>query len=92
MSAVRTVHVRITGRVQGVGYRAWARDEAEALGLSGWVRNTPSGEVEAVLSGSTDNVEAMLALCREGPRFAAVDTVEILAAPEPVRGRFEIRA
>lgn len=68
----RAVHVSITGRVQGVGFRAWVRDEAEARQLSGWVRNRRDGTVEAVFSGEAANVEAMLAACRGGPRGAAV--------------------
>lgn len=68
----RAVHVTITGRVQGVGFRAWVWDEAEARHLSGWVRNRRDGTVEAVFSGEAADVEAMLAVCRAGPRGAAV--------------------
>jgi acylphosphatase len=68
----RAVHVTITGRVQGVGFRAWVWDEAEARRLSGWVRNRRDGTVEAVFCGEAGAVEAMLAACRIGPRGAAV--------------------
>jgi acylphosphatase len=68
----RAAHVTITGRVQGVGFRAWVWDEAEARHLSGWVRNRRDGSVEAVFSGEAASVEAMLAACRIGPLGAAV--------------------
>lgn len=77
-----TVHVTIRGRVQGVGYRAWAADEAETLGLSGWVRNRREGTVEAVISGEPAAVEMFLARCREGPPGAGVSGV----ASEPYAG------
>ena len=78
MAGIRSVHVRISGRVQGVGFRAWTERQAGALGLSGWVRNLPDGDVEAVFSGPSDRVDAMLAACREGPRLARVEKVEII--------------
>lgn len=71
--AARYVHVMLRGRVQGVGYRAWCAREAEARCLLGFVRNRRSGAVEAVLAGPSEVVEAMLALCREGPAGARVD-------------------
>lgn len=80
--AASTVRVTIRGRVQGVGYRAWAADEAETLGLSGWVRNRRDGTVEAVVSGEAATVELFLARCRDGPRGAAVTGV----ATEPYDG------
>lgn len=91
MSEIRAVHVCISGRVQGVGYRAWARRRAEALGLSGWVRNVAGGDVEAVFSGPSDAVEAMLSACHDGPDYARVERVERLGAAEPVSGAFTIR-
>lgn len=91
MSSVRSVQVRISGFVQGVNFRAWTERRASALGLSGWVRNLPDGDVEAVFSGPADAVDAMLAACREGPRLARVDEVEIVGPAEPVEGRFAIR-
>ena len=75
---MRTVHLRIEGRVQGVGYRYWAADRAEELQLTGWVRNRRDGAVEAVISGPEADVERMIALYRQGPRDAAVTAVEIV--------------
>ena len=72
---VRTVRVRIAGRVQGVGYRYWTERVAGELGLSGWVRNRRDGTVEAVFSGSPDDVAEMIERCRDGPPSAQVDVV-----------------
>jgi acylphosphatase len=71
----RTVHVRIGGQVQGVGYRAFVERMAARLGLDGWVRNRRDGSVEAVFAGERTSVDAMLAACRSGPRMALVDNV-----------------
>src|SRR5882672_10774373 len=79
MSAV-VRHVRVRGRVQGVGYRAWVDHEARARGLEGWVRNLRDGSVEAVLAGAEDVVAAMIAACRRGPSLARVDAVQEEAA------------
>jgi len=73
-----TVRVRITGRVQGVCYRAWAQANAQALGLSGWVRNNRDGAVEALFSGAVNQVVEMLARCRKGPPAALVEDVAIM--------------
>ena len=70
-----TVRLRITGRVQGVGYRAWAVQEATRLGLRGWVCNRRDGSVEALVSGPEDVVSAMIAACGEGPYAARVNLV-----------------
>lgn len=75
---VRTVHIRIDGRVQGVGYRAWCAEAARNLGLTGWVRNRRDGAVEAVLQGPNAAVSNMIAQCRQGPRDALVRAVEII--------------
>ena len=77
----RTVHVRITGRVQGVSYRAWTEDAAAELGLRGWVRNRRDGSVEAVFSGSDAAVADMLARCKSGPSAARVDGVAVSERP-----------
>jgi acylphosphatase len=92
MAETRSVHVRISGRVQGVSFRVWTERRANALGLSGWVRNTRDGDVEAVFSGPAEAVEAMLAACREGPRLAEVASVDILSDVPPVSGPFTIRS
>ena len=68
-------HVTVTGRVQGVGYRAWVADEASARHLEGWVRNARDGSVEAVFAGPADVVAAMIAVCGRGPSMARVDAV-----------------
>ena len=73
--AVRCVRLRITGRVQGVGYRAWAMQMAARLGLRGWVRNRSDGSVEALLIGKDDAVERMIKACRDGPFGARVADV-----------------
>lgn len=73
----RAVAVRVTGRVQGVSYRWTAAQEAERLGLSGWVRNEPDGSVAAHLEGPDEQVEVMLDWCRHGPTGARVDDVAV---------------
>jgi acylphosphatase len=75
-----TRHLRIAGRVQGVGYRDALRDQAIAQGVAGWVRNRRDGSVEAVLQGEAAAVEAVLAWARRGPPAAHVDHVEAQAA------------
>jgi acylphosphatase len=84
----RTVHVIISGRVQGVGYRAWVEDQAVERGLSGWVRNRSDTSVEAVFSGPAVAVEAMISACRTGPRLAMVRDVAVADAmtDPPPRG------
>lgn len=81
MSA-KSVKVRITGRVQGVFFRAWIKDEAERLGVQGWIRNRLDGEVEGLFIGEAGAVEALLAACRKGPPQASVDQV----TAEPAQG------
>jgi acylphosphatase len=73
---LRAVSLRIRGRVQAVGFRAWALFEAEALGLRGWVRNRRDGSVEALLIGAEESIAAMIEACRRGPPAARVTAVE----------------
>ncbi len=70
-----TLRVCITGRVQGVWYRAWTAEQASARGLRGWVRNRRDGSVEAVFSGPERQVEEMIAACDQGPPSARVDGI-----------------
>jgi acylphosphatase len=74
----RIVRVLITGRVQGVAYRAWTERAAMARGLNGWVRNRRDGAVEALFSGSRADVDDMLRRCREGPPAARVQKVSVI--------------
>ena len=73
---------RITGRVQGVGYRVWFEREAAARGLSGWVRNRSDGSVEALVCGVPEALAEIQALARRGPPAALVQAVESAAAQE----------
>ena len=84
-------HVVISGRVQGVCFRAYTVDEATAVGIAGWVRNTSDGRVEAVFEGEKSAVETMIAWCRKGPPAARVNGVEVIwGEPQGVQG-FGIR-
>ncbi|NJL83493.1 MAG: acylphosphatase [Chloroflexaceae bacterium] len=87
----KSVQVAIAGRVQGVGFRASARRQAQRLGLVGWVKNLPDGRVMAVLAGEATAVEEMLQWCQVGPPNAAVS--EVLVEETAVAGlkTFEIR-
>ena len=71
------VHVVISGRVQGVWFRATTKQKAEQLGLTGWVRNTYDGNVEAVFEGEENGVQEMLDWCRHGPPLSKVENVEV---------------
>ena len=72
-----TQHLRITGRVQGVGYRWHMAQQARALGLTGWVRNRQDGSVEAQASGPADVVQALVDWAHHGPELARVDGVVV---------------
>ena len=67
----------VTGKVQGVYYRAWFTEHARALGLAGWVRNRSDGSVEAVVEGSVAAVDRMIALAHEGSAAARVEQVAV---------------
>lgn len=87
-------HLVITGRVQGVGYRASFEARARALGLSGWVRNRIDGSVEAAICGEAQAVDDMIAWARRGPAPARVDHVAIDDIDEQAvpAGRFDVLA
>ena len=83
--------VVVHGLVQGVFFRETVRRQAMARGVAGWIRNTREGTVEAAFEGETEAVEALVALCHDGPRGARVDRVEVTdEAPEGLPG-FSIR-
>jgi acylphosphatase len=83
--------VTISGRVQGVAYRAWAVRSAAALGLRGWVRNRRDGSVEALLSSSEAAVAAMIDACHQGPPAAQVTGVRVAEADDDGCTGFEAR-
>jgi acylphosphatase len=83
----QAVDVTVTGRVQGVFFRAEAQQEAYRLGVAGWARNEPDGSVAAHFEGEPEAVAAMVAWCREGPRRARVDGVDVRdSEPTGARG------
>lgn len=83
---------RVRGRVQGVWFRGSTEREAQRLGIAGWVRNCPDGSVEAALEGAPEDVKALVAWLRVGPRLAVVESLELHS--EPVLGErdFEVRS
>jgi acylphosphatase len=88
-AAIRRVHVVVAGRVQGVWFRDSTRQEAERLGVAGWVRNLPDGRVEAVYEGPDPAVERLLAWTREGPELAYV--TELVLTEEKALGEIGFR-
>ena len=85
------VMVRVTGRVQGVAFRWYAVQEAERLGVAGWVRNEPDGSVAAHVEGDDAAVDAMVAWCRRGPSYASVRDVAVTDAQVSGAHGFDIR-
>jgi len=89
---ILTKHIRIKGRVQGVGYRHWAATSAARLGLTGWVRNLTDGSVEAIVQGPSAAVTEFIAACNAGPPSARVTSVDATDAPSFEGRDFEQRA
>jgi len=83
--------VRVFGRVQGVFFRAWTRDEARSLGISGWIRNRSDGSVDAQLEGEPEAIDELIELMREGPPGAHVSNVDIEEADSEGLSGFEVR-
>lgn len=81
------VHLIVTGRVQGVGFRYACQEIAEQLGVTGWVRNRWNGAVEIVAEGEEDAVTRMLDWCRQGPSGARVNRCDVTR--EPPTGEFK---
>ena len=84
-------HVLVTGRVQGVFFRAWTQGEARELGVSGWIRNCEEGAVEAHLEGEEEDVDRLIERMRRGPSNAQVEDVSVEETPPEGLGRFELR-
>lgn len=91
MSSLKAIHVIVTGRVQGVGFRAWAKSKARKKNLNGWVRNRSDGSVEAVFSGKAEAIDAMQEACHDGPLASRVKDVAVQDWSDPVAKGFEHR-
>ena len=88
----RRVRIRVSGRVQGVGYRASAYEKAVSLGLAGWVRNQSDGGVEILAEGAATSIAAIIEWCGRGPRWARVDRVDVTdESPAGNLSSFEVR-
>ncbi|SDG47107.1 MULTISPECIES: acylphosphatase [Thalassobaculum] len=87
-----TRHLTVTGRVQGVAYRAWTIGTAKELGLVGWVRNRQDGAVEITARGEPDELDALATRCRRGPPMAQVqDVVEATVDDDPDLGPYFVQ-
>ena len=85
-------HVYLSGRVQGVGFRAFTRRNAQKLGVSGWVKNLSDGRVEAVIYGDRDKVEDLISRMETGPSLAEVEDIEVEEQKTPPAEKdFQIR-
>ncbi|MEF8848640.1 MAG: acylphosphatase [Candidatus Thermoplasmatota archaeon] len=73
----KNIHVEVSGKVQGVWFRANTKEKAEQLNINGWVKNTADGKVEAVFEGEEENIKEMLDWCHQGPPLAKVQTVDV---------------
>jgi acylphosphatase len=84
-------HVYVAGQVQGVNFRGATQQEAERLGLNGWVRNLQDGRVEAVFEGDPETVRQMIDWCESGPSSADVDDVTVEQEEPSGESGFEVR-
>ncbi|MFT6558214.1 acylphosphatase [Sneathiella sp.] len=89
---MKSLHARIKGRVQGVGYRAWTIETATSLGLKGWVRNRKDGSVEAVFQGDERRLQQMIDKCFEGPFLARVVDIQTREIEEEPFDRFSSKS
>ena len=87
---MKAVRVMISGRVQGVGFRYFARRKAKKLNVFGWIQNLGDGSVDAVFQGEDKNVDEMVKWCYEGSPLASVDKVDVRGEPMGKYEEFEI--
>ena len=74
---MKVTHLRIYGKVQGIGFRSYVRSHARKLGLIGWVRNLPEGMVEAEVAGADEKIYRLIELCKKGPMLAEVYSIDL---------------
>ena len=91
MPTSKAIKVRISGQVQGVFFRVWAKEKADNLGVMGWIRNRLDGDVEGLFVGPEDAVDALVAVCREGPKPALIDEIKIEPAQGITPANFQIK-
>ena len=84
------LHIFISGNVQGVFFRAHTKEKADELGLSGWVRNTNDGRVEAVFKGPKNKIDKMIKWCWRGSPGSKVTSIKTIKTIRPVKEGFEI--
>ncbi|MCH8202465.1 MAG: acylphosphatase [Proteobacteria bacterium] len=89
--SVKAARVLISGRVQGVFFRHWTRDQAVRLGVKGWVRNCYGGDVEGHFEGPEAAVDGLIAACRQGPPMATVERVVVEIAELSGAAGFVVR-
>ena len=83
----KRIHIFVSGRVQGVFFRLFVRKHAKQLNIKGWVKNLSNGKVEIIADGEELNLNQLIILCKEGPRFAKVDYIEV--QKENSTGKFD---
>jgi acylphosphatase len=91
LCSMATIHLLIKGKVQGVFYRASAKEKAQALGLKGWIRNTKDGDVECVASGDEKATGQFIEWCKMGPAKASVTSVDVKPVDDEEFDGFQIR-
>lgn len=87
---MKTLHLIVKGKVQGVYFRASAKEAADELGIRGWVRNLPDKNVEIKAAGNDEQLEKFIQWCKQGPPQAAVSDVEVADAEPENFSSFEI--
>ena len=87
----RQFEIRVLGRVQGVGFRYSARNQARALGLKGWVENQPDGSVTAIIQGEEKQCLSFIQWCRKGPGYSWVERVDVSERPPSEMSPFTVR-
>jgi len=88
---MKTVHLLISGKVQGVFFREASRQVAEKLNIKGWIKNTPDERVEALITGEENDVNSFIKWCKTGPERAKVKEVNVSKKPEILFERFEVK-
>ena len=87
---MRTVHLTISGRVQGVFFRAEAKDNALLYNIKGWIKNTNEGDVEAIVTGQEKDIEKFITWCHRGPEKAHVTDVSVTPLEKQIFSEFKV--